>query len=346
MASDIIRIGLIGYGSWARSAYVPSFRLDGRTNIFAVAAPSEVTRALATTELGPNVRTFGSASELLAAGSIDAVTIAVPDPAHEETMAAVMEAGLPLLFEPPVAADRDGVERMLTTVRAYQLPIHPNLELSYLPVIARVHDHVSAGAIGQPQHAHIRLQAGWRHPPGLALSVIHMLACWYLDVLDLVACGQVQRVLVPHVGRSTDLLRPRAIAHLDYGNLLGTFDVNIAAVGSLSIDIEVNGSDGDIACDPLAGTWRLRTRDYPHWRMARDAPLEPVAGWPGVHESIRAFLDSVEQGLPATDARDAILRHHEVGLAVDRSYRTGAWETVGHTPPVRSNCQGSSPHVK
>ena len=323
-----IRIGLIGFGAWTRSAYVPALRLDGRATVTAVAAPSAVTRDRALAELGPKVAVFPSAPELLAAADLDAVTVAVPDLAHEAVLAEALASGLPLLFEPPVASDRPGVERMLGALRTAPQLVHPDLELSYLPVVACLRDTLDAGAIGQPQTAHIRLQAGWGHPPRHELSVVHMLAGWYLDLLDRVLGRMARRVLVLNGRDEPGLMQQRAIAHLDYGDVLGTFQVNIGAVGPLRIDLEVNGADGDIVCDPLAGAWRVRTREFPHWRLSRQPALEPPAGWPGVHECLRAFLDAVEQGATNTGMREAIIRQHEVGLAADRSCETGAWEDV------------------
>ena len=323
-----LRLGLVGYGQWVRSAYVPALRLDGRATVTAVAAPSAATRDRALAELGPGLAVFPSAAELLSAGGVDALAVAVPDLAHEAVLAEALASGLPLLFEPPVASDRSGVERMLGVLRTAPQLVHPDLELSYLPVVACLRETLDAGVIGQPRTAHVRLQAGWGHPPRHALSVVHMLAGWYLDMLDRVLGCTARRVLMLNGGDAPGLMQSRAIAHLDYGDVMGTFHVNIAAVGPLRIDLEVNGTDGDIVCDPLAGAWRLRTREFPHWRLSHQPALEPPAGWPGVHECLRAFLDAVEQGAAGTDMRDAIIRQHEVGLAADRSCETGMWEDV------------------
>ncbi|MDE2991535.1 MAG: Gfo/Idh/MocA family oxidoreductase [Chloroflexota bacterium] len=323
-----IRVGLIGFGDWTRSAYVPALRLDGRAEVTAVAAPSAATRDRALAELGSEITVCASASELLAAADLDAVTVAVPDLAHEAVLTEALASGLPLLFEPPVASDRPGVERMVAARRAAPQLVHPDLELSYLPVVARLREALDAGAIGQPRTALVRLQAGWGHPPRHSLSVVHMLAGWYLDMLDRAIGRTARRVLVLNGDDEPGLMQTRATAHLDYGDVQGTFQVNIGAVGPLRIDLEVNGTEGDIVCDPLAGAWRLRTREFPHWRLARHPALEPPAGWPGVHECLRAFLDAVEQGTTNNEMRDAIIRQHEVGLAADRSCDSGAWEEV------------------
>ena len=282
----------------------PRCTLDGRATVTAVAAPSAATRDRALAELGSGLAVFPSASELLAAGGVDALAVAVPDLAHEVVLAEALASGLPLLFEPPVASDRSGVERMLGVLRTAPQLVHPDLELSYLPVVACLRETLDAGAIGQPRTAHVRLQAGWGHPPRHALSVVHMLAGWYLDMLDRVLGCTARRVLMLNGRDAPGLMQSRAIAPPGlWRRARHWFHVNIAAVGPLRIDLEVNGTDGDIVCDPLAGAWRLRTREFPHWRLSHQPALEPPAGWPGVHECLRAFLDAVEQGASSTHMR-------------------------------------------
>ena len=323
-----LQVGLIGYGAWARSAYVPALRLDGRSTIVAVAAVSTATQDRAVAELGSHVRTYPSAETLLNAGGLDAVAVAVPDLAHEATLDAALESGVPVLFEPPVASDRDGVERMIELLRDASQPVYPDLELSYLPVAACIRAEVDAGAIGQTRSARIRLQAPWGHTPSHTLSPVHVLAGWYLDLLDRLIGRSARRILMLNGHESSELMQPRAIAHLDYEDVLGTFDINIASVGSLDISVELNGDEGDITCNPLTGTWRLRNREHPSWAVRKAPALEPPAGWPGVHECFRAFLDAVEHGTEDPSTRDALIQQHKVGLAADRSCASGAWENV------------------
>ena len=39
-----IKIGIIGYGSWVKKAYIPSLKQDGRAEIVAISARSESTK--------------------------------------------------------------------------------------------------------------------------------------------------------------------------------------------------------------------------------------------------------------------------------------------------------------
>ena len=47
-----LRIGLIGYGSWTRMAYIPALQRDGRAQIVSAAAPSAATQQRIASELG------------------------------------------------------------------------------------------------------------------------------------------------------------------------------------------------------------------------------------------------------------------------------------------------------
>ena len=104
-----IRTGLIGYGSWTRKAYVPALTRDARAVIVAAAAPSERTRNRIAGDLGPDVAVYDGFEGLLNGPALDAVMIAVPDFMHEAALSAVIDAGVPVLYEPPVSDTRQGI---------------------------------------------------------------------------------------------------------------------------------------------------------------------------------------------------------------------------------------------
>ena len=111
------RVGLIGYGGWARTAYVPALQRDGRAQLAAVAAKTEATRQRARDELGDGIEVFESAAELLKTKP-DAAMIAVPDEVPEETLIAALDAGAHVYYEPPVAHKRDRIRGVLKRLMA------------------------------------------------------------------------------------------------------------------------------------------------------------------------------------------------------------------------------------
>ena len=54
----MIRIGLIGYGNWARQAYLPVLREDKENEIVAAAALTQLTRSRIKNDLGSGIDIF------------------------------------------------------------------------------------------------------------------------------------------------------------------------------------------------------------------------------------------------------------------------------------------------
>ena len=96
------RIGLIGYGSWTRNAYIPALRQDGRATLVSVAAPSQETRERIRSELGSEINVYDAIEKLLKGPQLDAVMIAVPDFMHEHTLLAALESDVAIFYEPPI----------------------------------------------------------------------------------------------------------------------------------------------------------------------------------------------------------------------------------------------------
>ena len=88
-----IRVGLAGYGNWAREAYTPILQGLNAVEVSAVAARSEKTRELARQAFGTATKTFATYDELLGAASIDAVLIALPNDLHSDAIQAAIASG-------------------------------------------------------------------------------------------------------------------------------------------------------------------------------------------------------------------------------------------------------------
>lgn len=323
-----LRVGLIGYGQWATTAYVPALRLDGRAQVVAASAASEATRNRIRSDLGTDVAVYPGYEELLAGQELDAVLISVPDRVHEPALRATLASAVPMLYEPPVAERRERVRPMLRELLAARQVAHADLELSYLPIVAVAAEPVAAGAIGEVRTAAIRMQDNWGDMPRAKMSLIGALAPWYLDPLGEVLHARPSRILAMDGRGSPGRRQTYAKAQLDYDGVWGTFEAITDGVGPLETTIEVNGSDGDIVADLIAGELRMRTRRAPDWSITEAPALAPRAGWPGMHECIRAFLDAVVSGAQSRSGPDVVAWHHLAGLAADESIDSGGWVAI------------------
>ena len=95
-----LRIGLAGYGNWARMAYLPALRADGRGRVVAASAPSRATRRRIREELGSQVRIYPHFEAMLGAGNLDGVLMALPEVVHEPALLAAIVSGIPFFTSP------------------------------------------------------------------------------------------------------------------------------------------------------------------------------------------------------------------------------------------------------
>lgn len=317
---DQLRIGLAGYGNWARLAYVPTLRKNGRGRIVASAAATRVTRQRIVEELGSDVRIYSHFQALLDSGDLDAVLISVPDTVHEAAVLAAIVSEIPFFYEPPLSDQPHRSVHVMSRLLGAQQVTQADLELRFVPVVAAAARLLAEGAIGEPQSAIIKMQGNWNPTPGVQISLPYALAPWYVDALNLILGSYPQRVLVQDGRGTLGRMQSYAITQLDYSGIWGTFHANISSVHGPETWIEVNGRDGDLFVDIFTGELRIKSRSNSEWQVKRVvSALQPFAGWPGLRECLVDFLNQLTDqpfaGVPAED----MTRLHLVGLAAEDS---------------------------
>jgi len=350
-----LRVGLIGYGSWTRMAYIPALQRDGRAQIVSAAAPSAATQQRIASELGPDISVYSNAAELLSGPPVDAVFIAVSDAAHEETLGAALDAGVPTFYEPPLANRRQRIPPMVTKLLHATQVTHADLEIGFIPAFVEAARRVRDGAIGQPRTARIRLQSNWGADPASDLSTINHLAPWYVDALNRILGATPARVLVLDGDGLPGRAQRQCQGLFDYNGAWGTVQVNLGAVVDLETTIEVNGDEGDLVVDIFSGELRQRTRSQSDWSVESVAESEPRAGWPGMNECVATFLDAVTDeplvettstaspidslreslgtAPPPADA-NSVAQLHLIGLAAEASKDSGGWAKIEEIDPL------------
>ena len=323
-----IRIGLIGYGGWTHTAYLPALEADGRAGVVAVAAPSAASRERAGRELGPEVAVYAAAGELLAGTAVDGVMVAVAEEAHAEAIGAALDTGTAVFYEGPLAATRAAIPGMIERLEAARAPTHADIELGFLPVVRRAAELVADGTVGIPQFAEVRMESDWGALPEEDLCKVDHLAPWYVDPLDRVLGRTAARVLTMDGSGSAGRAQAQSLLQLDYGRCWGTFAVNTGAVSGPDMRIAVTGTAGDVRVDLLTGELRWRSAASPGWTTETWTPIEPILGLPGMHECVRAFLDCIESGAEGEAGRHRVARLHRLGLAAEQSRDSGAWVEV------------------
>ena len=326
--SDLIRLGVIGFGSWALNAYIPAVERIPGAEAVAAAGRSDATRKGALAALGPDAFVTPDFRELLDPDRVDAVMIAVTEDQHAVTIGAALDSGLPVFYEPPLS-DRPGqipdeIERLSS---AGQIT-HADLELSYLPVADRAAALIADGAIGTRHSASVRMTSGWGPVPGSEVSLALQLIPWYLDPLSRVLGKRPSRVLVQEGSGVEGRMQSRTLVQLDFDGVWGTFDANVQSVGELGAWIAVHGSDGDLEVDLFRGELKYRSRQNPDWQTERHPATQPHAAWPGMHESIAAFISALRTGGESRTGATTMADLQLTGLAAEASIDSGSWAVV------------------
>ncbi|MFP6569859.1 MAG: Gfo/Idh/MocA family oxidoreductase [Dehalococcoidia bacterium] len=326
--SHHIRVGIIGFGLWAINAYLPAIVKNRGIEVAAAAGRSESTQNAARALLGQNALITSDFQKLLDPGVVDAVMIAVTEDQHAVTIGAALDSGLPVFYEPPLSNRRDQLHVEIERLTSARQITHADLELSYLPIVDHAATLISTGAIGMPHGASVTMTSGWGPVPGSDVSLACQLIPWYLDPLNRVLGQTPKRVLVQDGAGVAGRMQSQTLVQLDYEGVWGTFDANIQSVGELGAHITVHGSDGDLEADLFRGELRTRSRQNPDWRSESRPAEQPHAGWPGMHESIAAFIAGIGTGDETRSGSATAVDLQLTGLAAEASIDSGTWADV------------------
>jgi predicted dehydrogenase len=324
----MIKIGIIGYGSWVQNAYRPALKHDGRAEIIAISAKSDSTRKLIKETFGNTVEIFSDYRDLLKSEKIDAVMIAVPDALHAEMITAALHSGKPVFYEPPIAHTRELIPQVMKLLVSAQQITHADLELALIPVVTEAAQCIKKKTIGNVQSASIRLQSNWGPDPDQDINNINRLSVWYTHVLNVLLDATPKRVLIMDGYGTPGRLQSQSTGFYDYDGIWGELKVNIDSVETLTINIEITGSQGEILINLLTGELKLRTKKNPEYKIEYFPAIQPYADWPGMHESVTAFLDAVQSGSPSFANANVVANLHLIGMAAEESKETGTWAAV------------------
>ena len=122
MTQEPLRIGIVGCGDVAKRHYLPALEeMAADVRIAAVMDPrEEVARAAAAgiEEWSAGARVYGDLESMLGDGGLDAVIDLAPAPRHGEVNQAVLDSGMDLYTEKPLASTLADANRLVDTAAA------------------------------------------------------------------------------------------------------------------------------------------------------------------------------------------------------------------------------------
>ncbi|BDZ54644.1 Gfo/Idh/MocA family protein [Agromyces marinus] len=204
-----LKIGIAGYGARAASLRHETHRPGRGSAVTAVFDPTERARTDAAAAL-PDALVTDDLDRFLASG-LDAVLVLSPDDTHAELAVPVLEAGIPVFCEKPLATDLADADRILEAARRTGSRLYVGHNMRHMPVVALMRSLVQEGRIGE-------VKAIWcRHFVGNGGD--YYFKDWHAD----------RR-------RTTGLLLQKGAHDLDVIHwLAGAYTEQVAAMGSLSV---------------------------------------------------------------------------------------------------------------
>ncbi len=145
----MVRIGVLGAGTWAQAAHLPGYRRDARCRIVAIADPNIALAREAAQRFDIPTAT-GDHRALLQRDDIDVIDVCTPSHTHFELAWAALEAGKHVLCEKPVAYDFRDTRRAAALAKSKGLKTKLGFTFRYAPSVRYMRELVAQGFIGTP----------------------------------------------------------------------------------------------------------------------------------------------------------------------------------------------------
>src|SRR5919205_383794 len=119
MNDSVTRVAVVGAGAFGRNHARVYRQLEAEMPVrLAAIVDANLQRAeTVAREFGGEIRAYASVDDLLRAGKIDAASVAAPTSEHQAIGSKLMEAGVDVLIEKPVAASLAEADKLIAAAR-------------------------------------------------------------------------------------------------------------------------------------------------------------------------------------------------------------------------------------
>ena len=144
-----VRYAVVGVGWIAQSVFLPGVEHTGNSEIVALVTGHEEKAAKVGEQYGiEKVYTYDELDGLLASGEIDAVYLATPNFDHVEYAVKILEAGIHLLLEKPMATSVAECERIIKAAEHSGATLMVAYRLHFEPGTLKAIETVRSGKLG------------------------------------------------------------------------------------------------------------------------------------------------------------------------------------------------------
>lgn len=269
MATDTIRVGIIGAGANTRTRHIPGLKAQAGVEIVSVANRSVESGRRAADEFGI-AKVARDWTEVVADPGVDAVCIGTWPYMHAAITIAALDAGKHVLCEARMAMNATEAHAMLAASRRHPSLIAQIVPSPFsLPIDKTVANMIGAGAIGDVIALDARVAAGsnfpqpdapphWRHDRDLSGNNIMAMGIWYEAIIRWVGPAAsvfaVGQTVVRHRKDDTGRRVPMTIPdHVDVVGELqqgGQYRFSISSVvghAPVGAEIYIFGTEGTIS---------------------------------------------------------------------------------------------------
>ena len=338
MTDTPLRAAVIGLGAMGANHARVYAEIDGVE--LAAVADTDPARVEAATRARA-ARGYDDYRRMLAEERVDLLTVAVPTRAHLDVAAHVIERGVPLLVEKPLAATLAEGERLRDLAAASGVPLMVGHIERFNPAVVELQARLRAGELGRVFQVHAR-RVGPFPERVRDVGVVLDLAPHDIDVMRFLLGSEVVRVQAETEQRINTEHEDMLAGLLRFANgVVGVLDINWLTPTKIR-ELSVLGERGMFVVDYLA-------RDLTFYENAHVSGLSAAAGQPvdwaarhlkGVSEGpvhmlhvekreplrveLEAFARAVRDGTPVAVTADDGLAAMAAAEALVRAARTGA----------------------
>jgi len=146
--SGLVKVGVVGCGSWSTHAHLPALAAEPRARLVAVVDPDPDARNDASKRFAVP-RAFASVAEMLAAVELDAAVVGAPHAAHAAAALPLLKAGVHVLIEKPMVLDPTDGRALLRAAHDHGVELLVGYTWHYNRQVAAVRELILEGRIGQ-----------------------------------------------------------------------------------------------------------------------------------------------------------------------------------------------------
>ena len=329
-ANNIFKVGIVGFGRIA-DTHVEAWKANEGVQVTAVADDSPFARERARS-MGLNA--YETVQDLLKSETLNAASICSPPAFHPAQALDLMNAGVAVLCEKPLAIDLASAQQLIDGASQAGVEFQLATKFRHVPEIRKARDLIRHGIIGDPLTFHVEFSGmtdmsnRWNSKPAFSGGgVLIDNGCHAVDTVRFLLSGIVKIQGVP--------IRP--VQHLpveDSAMMLATTECG--ATGKITLSWSMKSwSDTYISIQGTRGMIQIGwKKSYLH--VDGEMPVEIGDGYSklGAHKRMMGMFRDLVQGSnePWITNQDALASSTVIEAAY-RSMQTNRWARV---PPIQS----------